>query len=269
MTTFNNDTLKNELASEFIRRNDMVNRWGSVISSYLALPGLRFFAPMSAVGASGQAIDLALQNHLSATSSPVFNVSDLIPYCLYNGTSNYHSIADDSAHDIIGNEGYIANVVKGLTMGMWVSPASAESSATRLFSKGTSTGNARAYSLGQALVTADRFFFTVSDNGTNNFSVEDSANFSTNVWYFVVGRYDPSAEVKIWVGGSGVWRTTANVTSIPATLNNSATGLAIGAQADGTQFSNVTASMCFLCCQALSDVHIFSLFEQSRTIFGI
>jgi hypothetical protein len=272
MTTFNNDSLKNELASEFIRRNDLVNRWGNIISSFLALRGLRVFVPMSVMGASGLAIDLALGNNMSNNGSALFNYDGLAPFCRYNGSSQYHSFADAASHDILGSEAYVDSNTQGLTIGMWVSPRDT-GTAGRMFAKGTTTGNARSYSLARRLGATDVFSFVVSGNGTNTFIANDTIAYIAENWYFVVGRYTPSTEVKIYVGGKSgsqsFWRSATNTTSIPATLNNSATGLGIGAQADGTSFSFIWASMCFLCAQRLNDVDIFSIFEGTRTVYGI
>lgn len=267
MTTFNNDSLKHELASEFLRRNDLVNRWGNIISSYLALPGLRFFAPMSVVGASGQAVDLALGNNLSNNNNAQFSYLSLQPFCAYNGSTEYHSITDNAAHDIIGSEAYIGSSVRGLTMGMWVQARDLPGvSSRRLFSKGTTTGNARAYALRQG---SDVWTFGVSGTGANDFPASDDTEFIVDTWYFLAGRFDPSTEVKLYVGRSTGITSFTNTSSIPATLNNSATGLAVGGQADGTGFSNIRASMCFISAMALDDHFIFSLFEQSRIPFGI
>lgn len=259
--------LVNELSKWFLRRGDKVNRWGSLVASYKALPGLRFFAPMGVIGATGQAVDLALGNNLTNNNNSDFLFDDLAPYCRYNGTTQYHNVADTAAHDILGSEAYVATSGQGLTMGMWVMPLSLPGTTTRLFSKGTTIGNARAYALTQT--AANVFNLTVSGDGTTVTGVSDGTAFVASTWYFVVGRYDPSTEIKIYVGRSTGLDSTPNTTSIPATLNNSATGLAIGAQADGTQFSNIRASMCFVCAQMLSDAEIFALFEQGRKVYGI
>lgn len=261
------DILARSLLPWLLGRNDPINRWGNLTSSHTALPGLRGFWPMSVVGGSGQAQDLALGNNLANNNNALFSRSNLVPFCAYNGTNMYHSVADAAAHDIIGSEAYIASAAQGLTMGMWIQYATLPGAATKAFSKGTTTGNARAYFIGST--ASNQFIFAVSDNGTNAFSASDSAAFVVNQWYFVVGRFDPSTEVKLWVGSSAGLATFTNTTSIPATLNNSATGLAIGAQADGTQFANIRASMCFVCCQMLDDYHVKALFEQGRKLYGL
>jgi len=268
MTQLTPDILAKQIDPYFIGKNDLVNRWGNVISSYMAIPGLRFFAPMSVIGATGQAVDLALQNSLTNNANPLFTLGNpnLISWCQYNGTTQYHSIADNAAHDIIGNEAYIAPVTQGLTIGMWIRVLSTSSNG-RFFAKGASTGNVRAYSIRQN--TTGQFLFDVSDNGTNVFAATDTSAFTLNQWYFLAGRFDPSTEVKLWRGTSDGLTTFTNTTSIPATINNSATGLGIGAQADGTLFSNIRASLCFVSCQYLDDYFIFSLFEQTRVLYGV
>jgi hypothetical protein len=265
--TLNPDVLAKSLNGYFIGRNDFVNRWGNIISSYMMLPGLRFFAPMSVVGSSGQAVDLALGNSLTNNANSLFihTSANSVPYCIYNGTTQYHSIADNAAHDIIGNEAYISNT--GLTIGMWVQSDTTPSTATRLFSKGTTTGNARAYALRRN--TLNQFVFGVSNNGTTDTTVATGLTFDADVWYFIVGVFVPSTSITIYQGSSSGFISVNNTTSIPATLNNSATGLAIGAQADGTQFSDIRVSMCFLCCQSLGESIIKNLFVQSKLIYTV
>lgn len=240
--------------------------WISVISSYLALPGLRFFAPMSIVGATGQAVDLALQNSLANNANAQFlYTTSYAPYCAYNGTTQYHNIADNAAHDIIGNEAYVSSV--GLTIGMWVQSRSTPGTADRMFSKGTTTGNARAYALRRS--AANKFVFGVSGNGTTDTNVSSTNAFVADTWYFVTGVYIPSTSVTLFTYSASGLDEASNVTSIPATLNNSATGLAIAAQADGTQFSDIRASMCFICCEAFSVALVNSLFEATRRLYGV
>lgn len=239
----------------------------ALIDTYLRLSGIRFFAPMSAIGASGQAVDLALGNSLANNNNADFLFDGLAPYCRYNGSTQYHNIADTAAHDILGSEAYVAASGQGLTMGMWCYPITLPGTTARIFSKGATTGNARAYALAQT--AANAFNFTVSGNGTNTFGASDGTAFTASTWHFVAGRFDPSTEVKVYVGRKTGITSVSFTTSIPATINNSATGLAIGAQADGTQFSNIRASCCFICAEMLSDGQIGELFEATRGTFGI
>lgn len=268
MSSIHSPATENAISTAMLPRNDPVNRWGNLISTYLALPGLRGFWPMSVIGASGQAVDLALQNHMTDTASPPFGHNNFVPYAQYNGSTQYHSIADNAAHDIIGNESYIGTGSKGLTIGMWANPRNLPGGTTRIFAKGTTTGNAKSYHLAQS--SSNIFVFGISSTGANTFDASAASAFSANQWYFLAGRFTPSTEIKLWVGSSaGGLETFTNTSSIPATLNNSATGLAIGAQADGTQYSSVWASMCFVSVMALDDYFIFSLFEQGKTLYGI
>lgn len=237
------------------------------ISPYLALPGLKGFWPLTSPGNSGQAEDMSplavhLTNNNNAPSQIITNFAGNV---IYNGVNQYHNVADNAAHDIIGNETYIASDEKGLTIMMWISPLAAHGAVRRHFSKGTTTGNARAYYLSQT--ASDAFNFGVSSNGTAVFEVNTGSTFIVGNWYFIAGRYDPSTEIKLYVGSNTGLATFQNVTSIPATLNNSATGLAIGAQADGTQFTNIRASRCALCAMRLDDEIISRVFQSTRGEF--
>ena len=55
-----NDELVDILSADFQPRNEPNFAWKSCVSSVLALPGLRAFYPMSAVGAAGEAQDVVV-----------------------------------------------------------------------------------------------------------------------------------------------------------------------------------------------------------------
>ena len=109
------------LRADFQHRNEPNFAWKSAVSSVLALPGIRAFYPMSAVGAAGEAQDMSsFGRHMPRTSGVDFEYDNLIPCAEYNGTSDYHSVADNADHDIIGTEAYVQGFAQGLTMGFWI-----------------------------------------------------------------------------------------------------------------------------------------------------
>lgn len=261
MTTFNNDSLKKELASEFITRNDLVNRWGNVISSYLLLPGLVGFWPMSTVARStASAIDLSGQGWtLTRNGNVQFNLhNSIVPYAEFDGSGDSLSTANANDLDISGTETFYDN--KGLTMGGWFWNDGAGATGG-LMGKWTESGNQRSYLL---LTLSDTFRFAISGNGTANTQFSHSSTFSTGTWYFVVGKFEPSVMMSVFMNGEKASTTT----SIPSSIFNGTSDFEIGSYNALTQDLDGRATLCFLCAYALPDNLIFNLFEQSRLLFG-
>lgn len=258
MTSISNDSLKNELASEFIRRNDLVTRWGLTISSFLAIPGLVGFWPMSSVQRStGSVYDVSGQGRtLTYNGNPTYNhYNSIIPYIDLDGTGDYLSRADEADIDILGTETIYNSSVRGLTVGGWFRRDNAET----LMSKWLTTGNQRSWLLGYNSFIVDPLGTFVS-----SVSVAMTTTPNTATWYFAVGRFDPSSELAIFHNNE----KTPNITSIPASIFNSSAGLVIGAREGPTNLFDGQACLCFLSANMLSDALIGSLFHQSRVLFG-
>ena len=244
----------------FLDRNDAMIRWGSIVSSFQLLPGLRGFWPMSAVGGAGAAIDLSgLGKDLTNTNSCDYGADTLAPFARYNGSTQYHTVADNSAHDIIGSEGYI--VSPGLTLGAWVKfDGSAGGSEETVMGKYTSGDPAY---LIQRVNTSGVMQFLIDSGGSDTINSDTAV---TTAWTFVVGRYIPSTSIDIFLNGVSDGQ---NTTSIPATIDNSAVAFRIGATGAPGDYLDGDISCAFVCAAALSDDIILALNEQSRVIFGV
>ena len=258
--------------SERLRDLETAEVAPDIISSYLALPGLRGFWPMSSVGrvgaVVGQAVDLqGLGNHLIRFEDPVFNHVGLAPYCDYSGAADCdHKITDAAsggAFDIIGDEVYIAGAVQGLTIGGWFY-FDRLTQEEDLIGKWGGFGN---YSYLVRKLASDDVVFQVSDNGV---AIIPSPTFAVaqSTWHFVVGVFSPSGannEVRIHRDGD----IASNAAGI-ATLNLNDIEFEISGSDRGRQnILDGRASLCFVCAEAASRSIVGALYQQTRSVFGV
>ena len=253
--------------SERLRDLETAEFAPDIISSYLALPGLRGFWPMSSVGVAGEAIDLqGLGNHLARQGDPEFNFTGLVPYCDYDGTGDYHDITDAAsanAFDILGNEAYIKPIVRGLTLGTWVQPKSLGTS-QGIMCKGATVVATSSYEM--LFIAAGGFRFRVS-NGAAFTTVNSPAGMAINQWWHVVGRYAPGVLVDLFVNGV-LYSSPGAAPAAP--INNSAFDFTLA----NFSFGGINEligylSLSWICAEALSNGIIRSLFQQTRSAFGV
>jgi len=236
-----------------------------IVSSFLALPGLVGFWPMSSVDvSSGDAYDVSGQaRRITYTGNPTYNAyNNSVPYIDFDGAGDYLALTDAADLDIIGNEAHNASAVRGLTMGGWFW---SDSIATQyaLMGKFLAAGNQRSYWLQFASSQAN---FAVSTDGVSTaINVSNGTNLTTGAWYFVVGRFIPSTQIAVFVNNV----KTSNTTSIPATIFSGTADFDIGAFSGGVLPLNGRASMCFLCANQLSDSLISNLFSATRGWFNV
>jgi hypothetical protein len=260
-----NDQLIGNLEADFQLRYEPNFGWKSAVSSFLALPGLRGFWPMSSVGVAGQAIDLqGLGNHLTLNGNPVINHENLISFFEYDGTGDFHSITDaasGNAFDILGTETYIDSSVRGLTVGGWFW-FDALGSQESLIVKGAGAAATSAFFLDKLATNEIRFL--ISDGAA--FQGAASAVVAATTWYFIVGRYIPSTSIDVIVNNVYV----TDVVGVPAAAQNVAADLNIASFNSGVVFLlDGRASLCFMCASALNTAQISALFHQTRAMFGV
>lgn len=236
------------------------------IGLYQGLPGLVGFWPMSSVQRStGSVYDLSEQGRtLSYNGNPTFNLyNGLVPYIDFDGTGDYLSRADETDLDILGSEAIFASPMRGLTMGGWFwFNTLVASTSYGMMSKYVATGSQISYGLWRR-GTGNAIGFAVSNNGSSTVIV-DSISPITNQWYFAVARYIPSTSLALFVNGSSY----LNTTSIPSSIFNSTSPFEIG-RIDATLTLAGRASLCFLCANALPDILISEIFQQTRSLFGV
>lgn len=269
-----NDEQMDLLRSEFQARYEPNFAWKSACSAVQALPGLRAFYPMSAVGTAGQARDLGGSGatyDLTNNNSADFGYDGLAPYCAYNGTNQYHSFIDNANFDILGNEGYVSAVYRGLTIGGWFrfndDPPGAEEF---LIAKWTGAAN-RAYGLRRRVGTDIQFSIHDVVAGALD-SIDTVALTTSGQWYFCAGRFAPQAgpaEISVILKSTNVDETATNNAGIPATLANSDADFTIAATGVPGLYMFGRASLCFVCAAQLHDAILSSLFQQTRAAFGV
>jgi len=276
-----NAEMEGILSSTFRRRHEQNYAFADAVSMYQALPGLRGFWPTSSFDASGWVYDLSGQGRtLSMAGTPLYrgSTSGIRPYIEFDGTNDYLYRPDEPGTSITGTESLVASANQGLTLGCWVSfrdTLPSDASADKgVITKWLTSSDDRSYGLFGDNPT-DRFMFYVSSAGTGATSVvvgNGSAlcDIDPLDWQFVAGRFDPGSELKIWVSTDSVLNSVTNTTSIPASIDDNGSQFNIAAYDDGASATraNILVAMAFLCCMELNDAYIFTLFQQTRAMFG-
>lgn len=255
----------NNLRPIFQPRDEPNFAWKSAVSATLALPGLRGFWPMSAVGVAGQAIDLqGLGNHLVRNGGD-FGYDGIVPLIDYNGVNEYHNITDAAsanAFDVLGTEAYIEPVKQGLTIGGWFKfdddpPAAFE----HLIGKWAAAAN-RSYSLIRLVGTQIRF--RIFDGAATTFATT-TATTTSDTWYHCVGRFDTT------LGDVFVYLNSVEVVTVVAvaSINNGAADFTIAASSTPGDYLDGQASLCWICAASLSEAIIKNHFHQTKAMYNV
>lgn len=222
------------------------------ITPFLALPELRALWPMSSVDEAGLPKDISGQGrHFAAASgNPPRGVSGLMPYASLDGATQWFGRNDEAGIKITGP----------LTFGGWFYHSSAQGVGNRgLLGKWTDAGNAN-YLL---MLVNDTPLCVVSlDGGNANIAQVAGRVVQDDTWFFVAGRYTPSAELAICVNGVFAKITTG----IPASIfGASLASLILGSYNNGAAANCLQgrAGTTFLCAAALTDKAIQNLTYQS------
>ncbi len=223
-----------------------------LILPFLALPELRGFWPFSSVNESGNALDLSGQGRTltnnSATPRGVYN--NFVAYADPDGTADYFSRADEAGLDITG----------ALFFGGWF--WFDDITGTPIFIGKSGAGSNVPYRI---QLSAGVPTFIIGD-GASTDSIGAGAAIVASRWYHIAGRYTPSSEINLFLNGLG----TSNAASIPASLLNTADAFSIGARASvPDSFMNGRAALCFLCADDPASALVDSLFQQTRSAFGV
>lgn len=188
--------------------------------------------------------------------------NNVVPYMIYSG-AQWHSRADENGLDLIGNEANITTSLRGCTIGGWFQ-ATAASGGQGLIGKRLAAVAGHSYLL--EIGASGAIAFLVSGDGTNDITVSTSTFITANTWFWAVGRYTPSTQLKVWLNGDSF----VNTTSIPATLFNSATGFALAAfNSTGVNLLTGRIALAFICASILPDAEITRLFSVTRSLFGV
>ena len=256
-----NDQLLDALRADVQFRYEPNFAWKSACSAFLALPAVRAVWSCGNFDALGNVHDLTGQGRtLAYNGNPTYNYDGLAPYIDLDGTGDYLSRPDEPGLDILGNEAYVAVAARGLTMGGWFW-FDGTGAVNNMMGKWAAAGQTSYYLQRRAV---NDIQFCIWD-GVGAFTVNSTVTIAANNWYFVAGRFDPSTAVEVYVNGT--W--TANVAGIPAAILNSTATFTVGVLATLANYMDGRVSMCFLCAADLSDAQVFSVFEQTRAMYGV
>lgn len=251
--------------------------WPLAISAFQSLPALRgFWIGGQYESASGvhELVDISgCGQHLTDTHDPtVAHGSTGITYVYFDGINDWYS-APDSAHwDITGTEAATLSTDRGLTIGAWVyfsNAHSADNYETILAKEQKFDHNQTSYCLQRP--DNGKANFHLSSDGTwgNMVAVESTATLAPSAWAFVVGRFDPSTQIDIFVNGE----LDTNTTSIPAAIFDSTALLMMAARdhagSPGQSLMDGNISMAFICAAYINDYSLLRLYELSRIAFGV
>lgn len=246
-------------------RNFVLQTIGMVWPSAVLLPQLRGAWLFSSINAGGDLIDTSGHGKtLTNTGTVTFSNDDYMPYGILNGSSQYFTRGDEAHFDITGAH----------TILSWDYYDDTASTEEVIAGKWTIGGNQRSYILGRD--GDGTYQAIVSDNGTNETTVNSTQVVASGNWTFGASRYNPSTELAVFVGyqgaDEGILEKSVNTTSIPASLFNSNADFTLGALNISTTPDKQLAgrkAMTFLCAAALSDNFINMIYSQSRTILGV
>jgi len=257
-----NTQLIDGLSSDFRKLYDPAHAFADAVSMLKMFPGIRGIWPSSVVGDTGQMVDVSGNGlHLTNTNNALigYTSNTLIPRALYNGSTQYHTRADSAYFDITGTESYIDQ--NGLTIGAWVKFDTAASTTEMIISKWL--GSNLSYNINRTATGELRF--SITNNGTTAVLIDTTDIMLLDTWYFVCGRFTPSAELMAQINGTQV----VNTTSIPASIFSGTSVFRLAADGGGGALLDGRISLAFLCASALSDAHINTFYQFTAPLFGV
>lgn len=267
-TTVRRSDVMRSRGGELQPRHDGGLAWKTAMSLICNLPGLRGAWTMGSFDENGDQFDISEQDRtLSYNGNPTYNYSGLVPYLDLDGTGDWLARTDEAGLDILGTETYVASAAQGLTLGIWFNPDRLTAQ-EQLIGKGTTLVATSSYYIDfRGDQANDPVRFVVSDGAAFDAVSLDSAVLSTGSWYFAAGRYEPSTEIKVWVG-AGTLQSNTNAVGIPAALNNSNSDFRIGAHGLAGALLDGQVGMAFLSTMLLSDALVASIWHHTRALYG-
>ena len=246
-----NTDLVDSLATYFPRNDDPGYVWARLTGAALGLPQIRAYWPFSSVDDGGNVYDLSGQGRtLTNNNTATFGTSDLRVYGVTNGTNEDFSRADEAGLEFTGAM---------TALGWWYFSRAAGTEEVML-SKAAALG-ASGWHLARGTTDDLRFRINNTTNTTANNVV------AQNTWVHCAVRLTPSTEMAIFANGE----KTAFTSSIPASITGNVLAFSVNsALASGTaRYFQGNVSQVVLCGVAVSDVLIWSHFQQTRGIFGV
>lgn len=189
-------------------------------------------------------VDVANGHNLTHEGTLDSGSYGLAPYVAYNGSTNYsHRDASTPFKGLTGFTagGWFRAGASDFLMGVWHN-----TTANRVWKLYTNGGFVA---------------LTVRDASTA-YTVADVTAIGSG-WFHVVGRYNPSTEIAIFVNGV----KTTYTTSIPAALQNGASIFSIGMSTSSGDWLTGRASQCFFSNEVLADGYIATVYGLSRSLY--
>jgi len=267
-----NDAMIKAMESYFPRLASPSTALGNCASLFMHLPGVRAYWPMSASTLTGGASIVDIINGLNPvmTNTPTHEVDGLAPMVRFSSAGlQYATYPDNANFDILGTEANMVAALRGMTIGGWwrVGSLSANQS---LFGKYYTTGNLRAYRAYTSLAGFGDLNFSVSTDGINDVTVTltgaNAGGMAIGQWRFVVCRYDPSTELKLWNNSTTVEYSNTLAAGVPASIFNSTEPFELG-RSNRTNYLNGYLSNWFVCAAAVPDVIIWNLWQNTRSLY--
>ena len=171
-----------------------------------------------------------------------------------------NSMSFDGVNDVIncGNDSSL-QITGAMTVSYWFKGQTGSASVGGVGKLGAS-GNR-----GFCLDCIGTITFYIAQNTTSLFSLSYS-NTPDNNWHHLVGVYNPSTSVQIYLDGVLV---KEQLVSIPASQYNSSNNLQIGARGDSTGFFNGSIDEVGIFNVALTDAEILSIYNATAVVDGV
>lgn len=257
------------LSVDFQKRYEANFAAGNIVSLLRMIPGLRGAWVASGFDSAGDIPDVSNQGRtVTKNGNPLFSFEGLAPIVTLDGTGDYFERADEAGLDITGTETDVASAKRGLTIGGWFRPSDL-TNYQFLMSKWNTGTNNESYALWYRIAggpPGNNFVFSITTDGITDFYIDSSDyTIAMNNWYFIVGSFDPSTSLNIYVN-----KTKSSVlVGVPASIHSGAADFLIGDSDDlGVEFWG-DFSFGFLSAMFLSDTVIYNLYHQSRALFGV
>lgn len=177
----------------------------------------------------------------------------MIPYKDFvRASSNYFSRASEDS----------LRIHYDLTLGCWVYfDTESTGVETGIISKWYETGAQRGYLLYKD--ASNKIVFKISTDGTTEVEIDDAgANYVIDTWFYVVGRFTPSKEMKLFV--NGMWYSKS--ASIPATLYQCVEDFELG-RYNRSNYLDGRISQAFLSAYSIPDRFICSMYMHAKALY--
>ena len=250
------------MATHFPLRLDSTYALGQAIGGILLTPALRGLWSGGSIDEHKGIVDLSGQGReLVAMNTLAWGRYGILPYIDFTrASSEYLKRVTEHGLEI---------TTIGLTCWAWVY-FDVESSAaeTGIISKWYTTGDKRGYVLYKS--TANAFTFTISHHGDAATIVtigDAAANYTISKWWFLAGRFEPSAEVALMVGNatSGAYTWYKNAVAIPATIYVTDEAFEVG-RYDRDNYLDGRIPLFGIAAEHLTDTEVWNIFSQTRPL---